>query len=153
MTYAYASRLHWISSRAADARTRLDALSRLLDSAVRVPGASIGFGADTLPNHIRCVGLLTAKDMSAYLVRKPQRLGCRMGRSCAWLTSSALTSPSGRVRPSVELATSSFTQTCATWRFGVTTSTEPAWGQAPSRMIMLWREIEPRFHSLIPART
>jgi hypothetical protein len=77
--YAYASSLHGVSSRAGDARSRLDALSRLLDSAVRVPGTNIRFGADALLNLIPGVGLLTSKGLSAYLIWEARRLGVPTG--------------------------------------------------------------------------
>ena len=78
-SYAYASSLHRASSRAGDTRARLDALSRLLDSAVRVPGTNIRFGADALLNLIPGVGLLTSKGMSAYLIWEARRLGVPTG--------------------------------------------------------------------------
>ena len=78
-SYSYASSLHRISSRAGDTRSRLDALSRLLDSAVRVPGTNIRFGADALLNFIPGIGLLTSKGMSAYLIWEAHRLGVPTG--------------------------------------------------------------------------
>jgi hypothetical protein len=78
-SYAYASTLHGTSSRAGDTRSRLDALSRLLDSAVRVPGTNIRFGADALLNLIPGVGLLTSKGLSAYLIWEARRLGVPTG--------------------------------------------------------------------------
>jgi hypothetical protein len=77
--YAYASSLHGVSSRAGDTRSRLDALSRLLDSAVRLPGTNIRFGADALLNLIPGVGLLTSKGLSAYLIWEARRLGVPTG--------------------------------------------------------------------------
>jgi hypothetical protein len=58
---------------------RLDTLARFLDSAVRVPGTSIGFGADALMNLIPGVGMLTSKGMSAYLIWEARRLGVPTG--------------------------------------------------------------------------
>jgi hypothetical protein len=58
-----------------DALDRLDALARLLDSAVRVPGTNIRFGADAVLNLIPGVGLLTSKGLSAYLIWEAHRLG------------------------------------------------------------------------------
>jgi uncharacterized protein DUF4112 len=77
--YAYASSLHGVSSRAGDTRARLDALSRLLDSAARLPGTNIRFGADALLNLIPGVGLLTSKGLSAYLIWEARRLGVPTG--------------------------------------------------------------------------
>ena len=77
--YAYASSLRGVSSRASDTRSRLDALSRLLDSAVRVPGTNIRFGADALLNLIPGIGTLTSKGMSAYLIWEARRLGVPTG--------------------------------------------------------------------------
>jgi hypothetical protein len=58
---------------------RLDTLARFLDSAVRVPGTSIRFGADALMNLIPGVGMLTSKGMSAYLIWEARRLGVPTG--------------------------------------------------------------------------
>lgn len=63
---------------------RLDAIARLLDAAVRVPGTNIRFGADALLNVIPGIGTLVAKGVSAYLVYEARRHGvptltlCRM---------------------------------------------------------------------------
>jgi hypothetical protein len=78
-SYSYTSSLHDISSRAGDTRSRLSALSGLLDSVVRVPGTNIRFGADALLNLIPGVGLLTSKGMSAYLIWEARRLGVPTG--------------------------------------------------------------------------
>lgn len=59
-------------------RARLDGLARFLDSAVRVPGTSIRFGADALLNLIPGVETLTSKGMSAYLIWEARRLGVPM---------------------------------------------------------------------------
>jgi len=74
-SYSYTSSLTDTSLRAADIRARLDALARLLDSAVRVPGTNIRFGADALRNLIPGIGTLTSKAMSAYLIWEARRLG------------------------------------------------------------------------------
>lgn len=58
-----------------DARRRLDALARLLDSAVRVPGTNVRVGADALFNFVPVVGPLATKTLSAYLVWEARRLG------------------------------------------------------------------------------
>ena len=77
-SYLYTSSFTDTSLRAAEARARLDALARLLDSAVRVPGINIRFGADALLNLIPGVGMLTSKGMSAYLIWEARRLGMPM---------------------------------------------------------------------------
>ena len=74
-SYSYTSPITDTSLRAAETRARLDALARLLDSAVRVPGTNIRFGADALLNLIPGVGTLTSKGMSAYLIWEARRLG------------------------------------------------------------------------------
>jgi hypothetical protein len=77
-SYSYGSSHHNASPRADETRARLDALARLLDSAVRVPGTNIRFGADALLNLIPGVGTLTSKGMSAYLIWEARRLGVPM---------------------------------------------------------------------------
>lgn len=63
---------------------RLDAIARLLDAAVRVPGTNIRLGADALLNVVPGIGTLVAKGVSAYLVYEARRHGvptltlCRM---------------------------------------------------------------------------
>ncbi len=64
-SYAYTSSLNNVSLQAEETRARLDALARLLDSAVRIPGTNIRFGADALLNLIPGIGTLTSKGMSA----------------------------------------------------------------------------------------
>ncbi len=78
-SYLYASSLDGTSFRATETRVRLDTLARFLDSAVRVPGTNIRFGADALLNLIPGVGTLTSKGMSAYLVWEARRLGVPTG--------------------------------------------------------------------------
>ncbi|HEV7253644.1 MAG TPA: DUF4112 domain-containing protein [Mesorhizobium sp.] len=65
--------------RQAQARQRLDRLARLLDSAVRVPGTNIRFGADAALNVIPGAGTLFAKSLSAYLIWEASRLGVPPG--------------------------------------------------------------------------
>jgi hypothetical protein len=74
-SYSYALPLNDTSFRASGTRTRLDALARFLDSAIRVPGTNIRFGADALLNLIPGVGTLTSKGMSAYLIWEARSLG------------------------------------------------------------------------------
>ncbi len=78
-SYSYASPLNDTFFRAREARVRLDVLARFLDSAVRVPGTNIRFGADALLNLIPGVGTLTSKGMSAYLIWEARRLGVPTG--------------------------------------------------------------------------
>lgn len=67
---------HGISGRrVADTRRRLEALARLLDSAVRVPGTEIRVGLDALLNLVPGVGTLTAKGLAGYLIWEARRLG------------------------------------------------------------------------------
>jgi hypothetical protein len=63
------------ASRADETRARLDALARFLDSAIRVPGTNVRFGADALLNLIPGIGMLTSKGLSAYLILEARRLG------------------------------------------------------------------------------
>jgi hypothetical protein len=77
-SYSYTSSLNDACFRASEARARLDILARFLDSAVRVPGTNIRFGADALLNLIPGVGTLTSKGMSAYLIWEARRLGVPM---------------------------------------------------------------------------
>jgi hypothetical protein len=60
---------------ASESRVRLDALARFLDSAIRVPGTNVRFGADALLNLLPGIGTLTSKGMSAYLIWEEQRFG------------------------------------------------------------------------------
>lgn len=63
------------SDERAAACDRLDALARMLDSAVRIPGTSIRIGADALLNVIPGLGTLAAKGVAGYLVYEARRLG------------------------------------------------------------------------------
>lgn len=63
------------NTRHVQVRERLDRLARLLDSAVRVPGTNIRFGADAALNVIPGAGTLFAKSLSAYLIWEASRLG------------------------------------------------------------------------------
>lgn len=61
--------------RVADTRRRLEALARLLDSAVRVPGTEIHVGLDAVLNLVPGIGTLTAKGLAGYLIWEARRLG------------------------------------------------------------------------------
>lgn len=78
-SYSYASPLNNTSFRATETRVRLDTLARFLDSAVRVPGINIRFGADALLNLIPGIGTLTSNGMSAYLIWEARRLDVPTG--------------------------------------------------------------------------
>lgn len=54
---------------------RLDAISRLLDSAVRIPGTDVRVGLDALIGLFPVVGDLATKTVSGYLILEARRLG------------------------------------------------------------------------------
>ncbi len=54
---------------------RLEALSQLLDSAVRIPGTDIRVGLDALIGLVPVLGDLASKAISAYLILEARRLG------------------------------------------------------------------------------
>ena len=58
-----------------EALARLDALARVLDSALRVPGTDIRFGADALLNVVPGVGTLVAKGLASCLILEARRHG------------------------------------------------------------------------------
>jgi hypothetical protein len=58
-----------------EARVRLEALARLMDSAFPIPGTSIRVGADAILNLIPGVGLVLSKGISGYLIYEARRLG------------------------------------------------------------------------------
>ena len=74
-SYSYASPVNDSSFGVSETRERLNALARFLDSAIRVPGTNVRFGADALLNLISGIGTLTSKGMSAYLIWEARRLG------------------------------------------------------------------------------
>jgi len=74
-SYSYSSPVNDSSFGASETRVRLDALARFLDSAIRVPGTNVRFGADALLNLLPGIGPLTSKGMSVYLIWEAQRLG------------------------------------------------------------------------------
>lgn len=67
------------SHRIADTRRRLEALARLLDSAVRVPGTDIRIGLDAALNLVPGIGTLTAKGLAGYLIWEARGLGAPPG--------------------------------------------------------------------------
>jgi Domain of unknown function (DUF4112) len=74
-SYSYAFPMNDTSFGASETRVRLDVLARFLDSAIRVPGTNVRFGADALLNLPPGIGPLTSKGMSAYLIWEARRLG------------------------------------------------------------------------------
>ncbi|MGY6251384.1 DUF4112 domain-containing protein [Bosea thiooxidans] len=62
-----------------DTLARLDALARLLDSAVRVPGTNVRVGADALLNLMPGIGTLVAKGLASYLILEARRHGVPTG--------------------------------------------------------------------------
>lgn len=58
-----------------EARVRLEALARLMDSSFAIPGTNIRMGADALLNLIPGLGLVATKGVSAYLIYEARRLG------------------------------------------------------------------------------
>ncbi|WP_374303958.1 DUF4112 domain-containing protein [Ferrovibrio sp.] len=69
----------YVSERNIEARRRLEALARLLDNAVRIPGTDIRVGLDAALNVIPGIGTLMAKAMAGYLVWEARRLGVPVG--------------------------------------------------------------------------
>ncbi|MGE0226510.1 MAG: DUF4112 domain-containing protein [Acetobacteraceae bacterium] len=67
------------ATRHAGARTRLEAIARLLDSAWHIPGTGIRVGLDPVLNLIPGAGLLASKGVSAYLIWEAHRLGVPSG--------------------------------------------------------------------------
>lgn len=57
------------------ALARLDRLAWLLDSALRIPGTSLRFGADAAANLLPVVGPVVSKGVSAWLILEAARLG------------------------------------------------------------------------------
>lgn len=74
-SYSYASPVNDTSFRASETRVRVDALTRFLDSAIRVPGTNVRLRADALLNLFPGIGTLTSKGLSAYLIWEARRLG------------------------------------------------------------------------------
>lgn len=75
MTTAAHATFGMLGTDIAATRARLEALARLLDSSLVVPGTSIRFGADAALNLVPGVGLLVAKGMSAFLIYEAHRMG------------------------------------------------------------------------------
>ncbi len=63
----------------AESRRRIEALAKLLDSAVRVPGTQVTVGADALMNIVPGIGTACAKALSAYIIWEARRLGVPAG--------------------------------------------------------------------------
>jgi len=58
-----------------DPIARVEMLATLLDSAVRIPGTRITFGADAVLNLVPGLGTLAAQALSAWIVVEARRLG------------------------------------------------------------------------------
>jgi hypothetical protein len=82
MAYAYTPHIETISTRDADIEAtheRLEAISRVLDSAFVVPGTRVRVGADALLNLVPGLGPLVSKGISGYLIYEARRLGVPTG--------------------------------------------------------------------------
>ncbi len=82
MTYTYSPRIDTYATSDADVlatRTRLEAISRVLDSAFVVPGTRVKVGADAVLNLLPGVGPLVSKTLSGYLIYEARRLGVPTG--------------------------------------------------------------------------
>lgn len=60
---------------AAATRARLENLARLMDSAVRIPGTNIRFGADAALGLVPVFGNLATTIVAGYLILEARRLG------------------------------------------------------------------------------
>lgn len=58
-----------------EARVRLEAIARLMDSSFAIPGTNVRLGVDALLNLIPGLGLVATKGVSAYLIYEARRLG------------------------------------------------------------------------------
>ena len=56
-------------------RERLESLARVMDSAIRVPGTNITFGADAVMGVVPVLGNATTTLVSAYIIWEARRLG------------------------------------------------------------------------------
>lgn len=65
----------WSAGSRSDARERLERLSWLLDSALRIPGTRIRVGADAVLGMVPGLGNATTTLVSAYLIHEAWRLG------------------------------------------------------------------------------
>jgi hypothetical protein len=63
----------------AAARARLETIATLLDTAVRVPGTNVRFGADAVLNLIPGLGTVAAQALSAWIIIEARRLGVPPG--------------------------------------------------------------------------
>lgn len=57
------------------ARQRLEALARMLDSAFTIPGTNVRVGADAALNLIPGLGTLAAKGVASFIIYEARRLG------------------------------------------------------------------------------
>ena len=56
-------------------RARLESLARIMDSAIRVPGTNITFGADAMMGVVPVLGNAATTLISAYIIWEARRLG------------------------------------------------------------------------------
>ena len=63
----------------AAALARLETIATLLDTAVRVPGTNLRFGADAVLNIVPGVGTVAAQALSAFVIIEARRLGVPTG--------------------------------------------------------------------------
>ncbi len=56
-------------------RERLESLARIMDSAIRVPGTNITFGADAMMGVVPVLGNAATTLVSAYIIWEARRLG------------------------------------------------------------------------------
>ncbi|MFO0293932.1 MAG: DUF4112 domain-containing protein [Rhodospirillales bacterium] len=74
--YAAAQTTRLAGDREIDAaQERLEALARVLDSAIGIPGTQVRIGADLLLNLIPGIGFVVSKGIAGYLVWEARRLG------------------------------------------------------------------------------
>lgn len=82
MSYASSRFVHDTAAQdlsAEAAIARLDAITRVLDTALPIPGTRIRVGADAVLNLIPGIGTLASKGLSGYLIWEARRLGVPTG--------------------------------------------------------------------------
>ncbi|WP_372426000.1 DUF4112 domain-containing protein [Salinarimonas chemoclinalis] len=79
------------------ASERLEALARLLDSSIRVPGTRFTFGLDPILSIVPVVGSFVGAGVSAYVVIEAYRLGAPRATLAAMLANIGLDSVLGAV--------------------------------------------------------
>ncbi|WP_169728812.1 DUF4112 domain-containing protein [Salinarimonas rosea] len=79
------------------ASARLEALARLLDSSIRVPGTRFTFGLDSILSIVPVVGSFVGAGVSAYVVIEAYRLGAPRSTLAAMLANIGLDTVLGAV--------------------------------------------------------